>query len=91
MIAASNFVLFCVLCLYVNAADGGFENADLCALVRGLNYAGLFFNADDLADNTANGGDLIANCQVVAHIVLLFFLLSLGADHYKVHNDQKAQ
>ena len=86
----SNFDLFCVFCLYVNAADSTLENANLGALVRGLDYAGLFFDANDLADDAANGGDFIANSQVVAHVVLFLLLLFLGANHYKVHNQQKA-
>ena len=78
----------CVLCLHVNTADRTLEDADLGALVGGLDYAGLFLDADDFTDDAADGSNLIANRQVVAHFVLFLLLLFLGANHKEIHCNQ---
>ena len=78
----------CVFCFYVHTADRRFENADLGALVRGFDHAGFFLDADDFADDAADRGDLIANRQIVAHVVLLLLLLFLRADHKEIHRNQ---
>ena len=83
-----------VLCLHVNAADRTLENADLGAVASGLDHAGLVLDANDLADDTANGGNLVANRERIAHFILLALLLFLGADHEEVHkyeNEDKGQ
>ena len=69
-----------ILCLNVNAADRALENADLCAVAAGLDHAGLFLDADDLTDDTANGCDLVANLKIVSHCRDLLFLLLLRTD-----------
>ena len=78
----------CVFRFYVNAADSGFENADLGLVVCGFDHAGLFLDADDLTDDTADGGDLIANGQIVAHIVCLALLLFLRTNAEKVEYNE---
>ena len=75
-----------VLCLDVDTADRSFENADLGALVGGLDDAGFFLDADDLADDTADGGDLVTHLKVVSHGSGLFFLLLLRANAKEVKN-----
>ena len=82
------FLLVCsVLSLNVYAADSALENADLGAIAAGLDNAGLVLDANDLADDTADIGDLVANRKVVSHIGNLFLLLLLGTDAYEVEND----
>ena len=76
-----------VLSLYVNAADSALEDTDLGAVAAGLDNAGLVFDAYDLADNTADGGDLVANLEIVSHISNLFFLLLLRADSEEIENN----
>jgi hypothetical protein len=74
-----------IFCLDVNTADRTLENADLCRVAAGLDNAGLFLDADDLADDTANRGDLVANLKIVSHVsnlLILFFLLTEAEEHY---------
>ena len=84
--------LFCVFSLYVNAADCRFQKTDAGAVTCGFQHKGLFLDADNLADDSADGGDFISNLEIVAHFVYLFFLLFLGTNARKVkdcddHND----
>ena len=44
----------------VYATDRGLENADLGACLAGLDNAGLVLDADHSANDTADGGDLVA-------------------------------
>ena len=78
----------CVLSLYVYACNCALEDVDLGAIVCTLDDTGLFFDADDLADDTADGGDLIAHGQVVAHGSLLSLLLLLGTDHKEIEYNE---
>ena len=82
--------LLCVLCLDVNLADRALEQANLGAVVAGLDQNGFISDADDLTDDAADGGDLIAYGKVVAHVVDLFFLLLLGTDHKEIEEQTKA-
>ena len=78
-----------ILCLNVNTAYRALENADLRTVAACLDNAGLFLDADDLTDDTAYSGDLVANVEVVAHIsdlLILLFLLAGGDDHENDHN-----
>ena len=75
-----------VFCLHVNATDRGFEDADLGALVAGFDHAGFFFDAHDLTDNAADGGDLVANRQIISHGVVFLLLLLLGTNAKEIEN-----
>ena len=80
-----------ILSLNVNAADSGLENADLGAVAAGFDNAGLFLDAYDLADDTADRGDLVTDLKIVAHSCSFLFLLSLTAsaeekDRNKCHD-----
>lgn len=81
-----------ILCLYVNALDSALENTYLGAVATGFDHCGLFLDADDLADDTTDSGDLISNLQGVAHIIgrlLLLFLRSVHKEvEYSHHNDE---
>ena len=68
-----------VLSLNVNVAYRTLEDADLCTVAARLDNAGLFLDADDLADDTADGRDLVTDCEVVSHISDLLILLFLLA------------
>jgi len=68
-----------VLSLNVNAADGALKNAYLRAVAAGLDNAGLFLDTYDLADDTADRGNLVTNLKVVTHNCDFLFLLSLTA------------
>ena len=68
-----------VLSLNVNAADGSLKNTDLGAVAAGLDNAGLFLDTYDLADDTADRGNLVTNLKVVTHNCDFLFLLSLTA------------
>ena len=57
----TDFSAFCILSLDVYAADGCFENADSGLVMGCLDYAGFFLDAHDLADDSANGGDLVSD------------------------------
>ena len=83
-------LLLCVLCLDVDLADRALEQTDLGAVVAGFDQNGFVSDADDLADDAANGGDLVANREAVTHFVNFLFLLLLGADHEEIeeHADQ---
>ena len=72
--------------LNVNAADSALKDADLGAVAAGNDNAGLFLDADDLADDTADGGDLVTHLKVVSHGSGLFFLLLLRANAKEVKN-----
>ena len=75
-----------ILGFYVNALDSAFEDPDLGAVASGLDHAGLFLDADDLADDSANRGDLVADLKSVAHISGFLFLLLLGSVHKEVED-----
>ena len=82
-----------VLSLNVNVAYSALEDADLSTVAARLDNAGLFFDADDLSDDTAYGSDLVTDCEVVSHIsdlLILLFLLTRGNDHkYDHYTDDK--
>ena len=50
----SKDLVLSVLSVNVNVADCTLKNSDSCAIVTGLDHNGLFLDADDLADNSAN-------------------------------------
>ena len=54
--------------------------------MRGCNDAGFVFDADNLADDAADGGHLVANGQRVAHLVVLLFLLLLRTNADKIEH-----
>ena len=76
-----------ILSLNVNAADSALKNADLSAIAAGLDNAGLVLDADDLADDAADSGDLVANLEAVSHVSNLFLLLLLGTNAEEIEND----
>ena len=53
-------LLLRVLCLDVNLADRALEQADLGAVMAGLDDNSFFSDADDLADDAADGGPRLA-------------------------------
>ena len=79
-------LLLRVLCLDVNLADRALEQADLGAVMAGLDDNSFFSDADDLADDAADGGDLVTYRKAVTHFIDFFFLLLLGADHKEIEN-----
>ena len=81
-------LVYGVLSLNVYASDRRLENADLGACAAGLDYTGLFLDADDLSDDTADGGYLVANLKVVAHVCNLLILLFLLARAEEEDSDQ---
>lgn len=73
----------------IYAANGTFEDANLGAIMTGLDHNGLFFDADDFADDAADGGNLISDHQLVAHLVDFFFLLLLGTYCNEIKNKEE--
>ena len=78
-------LVYGVLSLYVNAADSALEEADLRTVAACLDNAGLFLDADDLADDTADCCNLVTNLEVVTHVcdLLVLLLLLSGADYHE--------
>ena len=54
--------------------------------MAGFDHAGFFLDAHDLADDAADGGDLVTNREIVSHGVVFFFLLFLGTDPEGLEN-----
>ena len=77
-------LLLRVLCLDVNLADRALEQADLGAVMAGLDDNSFFSDADDLADDAADGGDLITYTQLISHVLKLFLLLVFGTNKEEV-------
>ena len=59
--------------------DRRLGEADLHAVSAGLQNKGVVLDGDNAANNTADGGDLIADLQTAAHSGILLFLLLLGS------------
>ena len=74
---------------HVNRADSTLQKTDLGAGLAGFHGDGVFLHADDLANDTANGGDLIANLQRIAHGGFFLLLLLRGADNQEVEDQSK--
>ena len=84
----STVIVLRILNVNVNVTNGALENADLGAVAAGLKHEGLVLDADDLSDNTADGGDLIANHKAVTHRSNFLFLLLLRSDHEEVEKNE---
>ena len=57
----------------VNVTDCGLENSDLRAVVTCLDHNSFFLDTDDLTDNSANGGDLVADLDYSAEALWLVY------------------
>ena len=78
----------CVV-LAVDALDGGAFETDAGSVPGRFENEGIVLDVDDSADDTADGGNLIADGEAVSHSGRFLFLLSLRADHEDIHDDQK--
>ena len=69
--------LLCVFRFDVYRADSGLQETDFRRVPRRLDDHGLILDGDHFSDDSANGGDLIPNLQIVPHggSFLLLFLL----------------
>ena len=77
-------VVLRVLGVNVDVANGALENADLGTVAAGFENQSFILYADDLADNAADGRDLVAHLQSISHGSSFLFLLFLGTDHQEV-------
>ena len=82
-------VVLRVLGVNVDVANGALENADLGTVAAGFENQSFILYADDLADDTADGSDLIADDQIVAHGVDFLFLFLLRSEHQEIENGKK--
>ena len=82
-------MLFSVFSVNVDSCNCAFENTHGGSFSAGFYNAGLLFDAYDLADDSADRGDLITYNEVVAHALSLFFLLFLRADHEEIENEEE--
>ena len=73
-----------ILYTHIDGANGAFEQTDAGVVARGLDHHGFFLDADDLADDAADGRDLISYLEVVTHIVGFLLAFFLRADHQKI-------
>ena len=81
-----------VLCLNVYLADRALEDTDLGTCTAGLDNAGLILDAYDLTDDAADGGDLVANGEIISHVSGFLFLLLLGTDAEEIEcNDHASE
>lgn len=53
----------------------------------GLDDDRLIFERDDLADDTADGRDLVTDLHVIAHFLRFLLLLSLRTNHQEVERN----
>nr|DAE67399.1 MAG TPA: hypothetical protein [Caudoviricetes sp.] len=97
--AAEKRLLLCVLCFLRSlnglgsrsflAADRPAVDLELGAVARGLDDQRVVLDADNAADKAADGRDLVANRNGVAHLALLLVALALRTDQYEIENDDQ--
>ena len=75
--------------LAVDALDCGAFETDTGSVSGGFENEGIVLYVDDSADDTADGGNFIADSKAVSHSCCFLFLLSLGTDHEEVHDDEE--
>ena len=72
----------------LDRADGVLGEADLHTVSTGLQNKGIVLDCNNTANDTANGGDLIADLQAAAHCGILLLLLLLGTIDHEVQQNQ---
>ena len=84
----NGFLVLRILCVYINAANCALQQTNTGVVTAGLDDHGFFLDANHLADDTADGGDFVANHQIVTHIVGFLLLLLLRTDDEKIEHDR---
>jgi hypothetical protein len=75
--------------LAVDALNSRAFETDTGSVSGGFENEGIVLDVDDSADDTADGGNFIADSKAVSHSGSFLFLLSLGTDHEEVHDDEE--
>ena len=75
--------------LAVDALDCGAFETDTGSVSGGFENKGVVLYVDNSADDTADGGNFIADSKAVSHSGCFLFLLSLGTDHEEVHDNEE--
>ena len=73
----------------VDALERGAFEADAGSVSGGFENEGIVLDVDDSADDTADGGNLIADGKAVSHCSGFLLLLSRGTDHEEVHDNEE--
>ena len=71
----------------VNTENRALEDTESGSFSARFDNAGFFLDADDLTDDSADGGNFIANLKVVSHLCGFLFLLLLRSDHCEIHQN----
>ena len=71
--------------------DRSTAETDLGAVAAGLQNEGVLLDGDHAANDTADGGDLIADLQRIAHLGLFLLLLLLGPVNEQPHEQHHDQ
>ena len=75
--------------LAVDALNSRAFETDTGSVSGGFENEGIVLDVDDSADDTADGGNLIADGKAVSHCSGFLLLLSLGTDHEEVHDNEE--
>ena len=76
----SSLLLCCALGSSDVLLDGPACQADLASVACGFDDDGVILNADDSADDAADGDDLICDFDVLTHLLNFFISLLLRTD-----------
>lgn len=77
-----------LLVLGVIGRNGPFGQFHTDLILAGLHDDVILLNVDDDAAEAANGGNVVAHLQGVAHFLRLLLLLVLRTDHQEIHQGE---
>ena len=79
-----SFLFRCVV-----GGNGKLRKLDADAVSSRFDDDGIVLDGDDVADDAADGRDVVADLQGITHLLGFFFALVFRADHKEVeHRDQ---